>query len=134
MSVSRLPGPFKTCTCSADNSYEIPQNYSNIQNIRNQIELKKSPIPFYATSQDALSVITDYDTFPYPRYFRGVPASIVPIVAEREAGWRPVHPEAYANTNKPIIYPKCVIGCDGPQYEPQLSFLTQANNKTMNYL
>ena len=58
-------------------------NEHNLNNIRKQIELKKSDKPFLATSVDGTGVVTDYDVFPYPRYFRGVATSSVPIVAER---------------------------------------------------
>ena len=37
----------------------------------------------------SVKVLTDYDTFPYPRYWRGISESYNPIVSEREAGWRP---------------------------------------------
>ena len=52
-------------------------------------------MPYYATVKEAGEVLTDYDTFPYPRWFRGVYDSPVPIVAEREAGWRPRHDSCY---------------------------------------
>jgi hypothetical protein len=35
------------------------------------------------------SVENDYDTFPYPRWFKGVPTEDRPIISEREAGWVP---------------------------------------------
>lgn len=63
-------------------------NNNNVQNIRGQIDMKKGHNPFFATGLSAQQVLTDYDTFPYPRWFRGVPQSTRPIVAEREAGWR----------------------------------------------
>lgn len=63
-------------------------NKSNVNNIRAQIRAKNSSQPFLATTQDAKSVSTDYDTFPYPRWFRGEYNSVNPIIAEREAGWR----------------------------------------------
>lgn len=70
-------------------------NNINVNNIRYQIEQKKSSNPFYATLRDGSSVLTDYDHFPYNRYFRGVPDSDRPIVAEREAGWRPIYNDCY---------------------------------------
>jgi hypothetical protein len=69
------------------NSDNIP--FTNEFNIRSQISAKKaSHNGYHSTATDVLGVITDHDTFPYPRYFRGVPQSDVPIVADREAGWR----------------------------------------------
>jgi len=70
-------------------------NDDNVSNIRSQIMMKKGSDPYYATASQAKSVTTDYDTFPYPRWFRGIPSSTVPIVAEREAGWRPRHDSCY---------------------------------------
>jgi hypothetical protein len=70
-------------------------NNANVNNIRHQIEQKKQSKPFYATLKDGSSVLTDYDHFPYTRYYRGVPESYKPIVAEREAGWRPIHNNCY---------------------------------------
>ena len=70
-------------------------NNQNIQGIREQIARKKGNGPYLATIQQSSEVLTDYDTFPYPRWFRGVPNSSRPIVAEREAGWRPRHDSCY---------------------------------------
>ena len=73
----------------------------NIANIHNEIAKKKESNPYFATTHQAVQVLTDYDTFPYPRYFRGIPTSSVPIIAEREAGWRPRRDECYKNQDKP---------------------------------
>lgn len=70
-------------------------NIENVKNIREQIERKKQSEPYYSTVKQAKEVLTDYDTLPYPRWFRGVPTSSIPIVAEREAGWRPRHDDCY---------------------------------------
>lgn len=80
-----------------ESSYITQQN---VNNVRAQILQKQQSCPYYATVGDASSVITDYDTFPYPRWFRGVYSSDLPIVAEREAGWRPRHDDCY-RVNKP---------------------------------
>ena len=63
-------------------------NEHNLNSIKKQIELKKGNKPFLATTEHATGVITDHDVFPYPRYFRGIAISNIPVVAEREAGWR----------------------------------------------
>jgi len=81
----------------------------NIEHIRDQINRKKSSTPYYATTKEAVSVLTDYDTFPYPRYFRGIAESSVPIVAEREAGWRPRHDNAYTPKIDLELSPDCVM-------------------------
>lgn len=75
-------------------------NSRNINNIRYQIDLKKKNKPYYSTNFNNKNVLTDYDTFPYPRYFRGDFNSDVPIIAEREAGWRPRNEECYNNYYK----------------------------------
>lgn len=70
-------------------------NDQNVQNVRVQIAKKKGYDPYLATVNQAGQVLTDYDTFPYPRWFRGIPRSSDPVVAEREAGWRPRHDSCY---------------------------------------
>ena len=70
-------------------------NENNVENIRHQIHQKNQSSPFFATSVDVVHTITDYDTFPYPRYYRGVVGVTQPIVAEREAGWRKRHDSCY---------------------------------------
>ena len=72
-------------------------NQRNIENIRYQINKKKCTDPYFSTSNTNVNVVTDYDQFPYSRYFRGEAKSSVPIIAEREAGWRPVNQECYDN-------------------------------------
>ena len=45
---------------------------SNVNFVRDQIEAKVGSKPFYA-SQNAVNLnVTDIDTFPYPRFYRGV--------------------------------------------------------------
>ena len=68
-------------------TYNYARRNVNIANVREQIERKNSPIPYIPTFKHTDQVWTDYDVFPYPRYFRGIPTSSEPIVAEREAGW-----------------------------------------------
>lgn len=74
-------------------------NNSNITNIRHEIEKKKSSFPYFATSAESISVITDHDSFPYPRWYRGVPTSSNPIISEREAGWRQRNDNCYKISN-----------------------------------
>lgn len=70
-------------------------NERNIDNIRYQIFLKNQSSPYFSTIKTNKNVVTDFDVFPYNRFFRGEPLSTQPIVAEREAGWRPRNPECY---------------------------------------
>ncbi len=44
--------------------------------------------PYYPTLDEVTAVVTDFDTFPYPRYFRGNYMDSEPRVFEREAGFR----------------------------------------------
>lgn len=80
----------------------------NIYNVRNEINKKKQCYPYFATVKTEDKVITDYDSFPYQRWFRGVPESSIPIVAEREAGWRPRRDKCYKPDDTPQVkfYPK----------------------------
>lgn len=74
-------------------------NQSNVDHVRKQILKKQNFCPFFATAKDSVSVLTDYDSFPYNRWYRGVYYSDKPIVAEREAGYRPLHNDCY-NVNR----------------------------------
>jgi hypothetical protein len=65
----------------------------NIGNVKDQISKKKEDKPYIATSEQ--QVFTDYDIFPYTRFYQGVPTSSEPIFADREAGWRPINQERY---------------------------------------
>ena len=67
----------------------------NINSVRSQISKKNGYNPYYATVGTASSVITDMDSFPYNRYFRGQYNSSVPIVFEREAGFRRINTTCY---------------------------------------
>ena len=70
-------------------------NQNNIESVRDMIAKKKGDMPYHATQDTASNVITDFYHFPYNRYFRGHFSSPTPIVAEREAGFRPRHDECY---------------------------------------
>lgn len=73
----------------------IDINLQNVKNIRSQILRKQESKPYFATLNTGSIVLTDYDHFPYERYFRGIPNSDRPVVAEREAGWRPIYNLCY---------------------------------------
>ncbi len=83
-------------------------NDINIIHVRDQIAAKIAGVrsngtygPFRPTMEQGSAVLTDYDTFPYPRWWRGIPSSSVPVIAEREAGWRPRHDTCYGITPVP---------------------------------
>lgn len=59
--------------------------------IQNKIRQKNGHCPLFVNK----TILTDYDHFPNKRWWRGVPTSSVPRVAEREAGFRPRHDECY---------------------------------------
>ena len=61
---------------------------ANIDNIKEQINRKKDSKPYFSTKENVRGVVTDYDHFPYRRFYRGKPESNKPVVIEREAGWR----------------------------------------------
>ncbi len=66
---------------------EMDTYYDNILNVKEQIEKKKGFNPYIPTTEQSTQVLTDYDVFPYTRYFKGIPTFSEPIVAEREAGF-----------------------------------------------
>ena len=67
----------------------------NVISIKNQIRLKKGYKPYFSTMNDVKSVITDFDHFPYTRFYRGVYNSSDPTVIERESGWKPTRNLCY---------------------------------------
>jgi len=77
-------------------------NTSNVSNIYKEIERKKSWKPYFASENTVTNVITDYDVFPYPRWFRGIPSYTKPVIAEREAGYRPREDNCYDTIKKEI--------------------------------
>jgi hypothetical protein len=56
------------------------------------IQHKKDPLPFYSSGP---TIKTDMDLFPYTRFFRGAPESDVPVIMEREAGWKSRQDKCY---------------------------------------
>jgi hypothetical protein len=67
----------------------------NVNTIRDQIEAKIQSKPFFASQNAVNLTVTDFDTFPYPRFYRGIYQSSEPVVLEREAGWRQRHDDCY---------------------------------------
>lgn len=60
----------------------------NVKYIREEILKKNTSEPYYA-GNTIYCVNTDFDTFPYPRWFQSEVKSDRARVAEREAGWAP---------------------------------------------
>lgn len=78
-------------------------NHSVLKNLRSR---KADSIPFLATEENAMGVITDHDHFPYTRYWRGQNIfDSEPRVAEREAGWRPVNHELNDLLRNSLLFP-----------------------------
>lgn len=74
----------------------IDINLQNMRNIEYEINRKKyNTEPYYATKRNVVQVITDYDELPYKRWYREIPEINVPIIAEREAGYRPLIKNIY---------------------------------------
>lgn len=84
-------------TAMTDSMYK-----DNVNFVRSQIALKSMPEPYFATAAHAKGVTTDYDEFPYHRYYRGYYASANPIIDQRAAGFRPRIDNCY----KPEVYKK----------------------------
>ena len=70
-------------------------NTQSIESLRREIERKNSSLPYYANINTVKHIITDYDHHPYTRWFRGVYYYPEPVIAEREAGWRPQEQQCY---------------------------------------
>lgn len=69
---------------------------NNINEVNYRILLKmNSNYPYYATKTSVKSIVTDIDHFPYERFFRGQYDSEIPIVMDREAGYRPIRNSMY---------------------------------------
>ena len=69
---------------------------SNINHIREQIIAKTDNAKPFLPSLNAVQLsVTDRDTFPYTRNYRGISSSFEPVILEREAGWRPRHDPCY---------------------------------------
>jgi hypothetical protein len=79
----------------------------NELNIMEQIAKKRDlSKPYMSTEKTQSLVLTDFDHFPYTRWWRGNIDSSRPIVAEREAGWRPRQDACYQNMpNRPEPLP-----------------------------
>ena len=71
----------------------------NIENVQTQIKLKnnyfESGTPYFATTTNNKNVLTEYDHFPFTRYWKGVPLSDYNFVDGREAGWRNRRDDCY---------------------------------------
>ena len=75
-----------------DNLSSKVTNHS-ITYIQDQIRKKTDyAFPYYTNTNAVKNIITDRNEFPYPRFYRGRANINIPIVYEREAGYRLVKP------------------------------------------
>lgn len=63
----------------------------NREIVRKEIKEKThSHQSYYATNDTVKNVVTDFDNFPYIRFYRGVYGYPDPVIMEREAGFRKI--------------------------------------------
>ena len=69
------------------------------------IELKQQSSPYLSSGINL--PITDVDSFPYTRFYRGDYKSSLPAVFDRQAGWKPRCDGKYVPIKEPttILYP-----------------------------
>ena len=86
---------------------------------------------YYATQADTRQVVTDFDHFPYQRFYRGVYASPDPVIIERKAGYRKQEQPCYRE--KLIVkseYPKhCFEGPASVVYPCYPDYLRKYSDK-----
>jgi hypothetical protein len=70
--------------------------------VQQLIKLKNQDRPYQSSGP---KVITDMDTFPYPRFYRGRYESEIPVILEREAGWRKRCDNNYVYTPERVELP-----------------------------
>ena len=63
--------------------------------IENAKYLKNKSNPYYARQHDTRKIVTDFDHFPYPRFYRGIHTFDHPVIIEREAGYRKQEQSCY---------------------------------------
>jgi hypothetical protein len=86
---------------------------------------------YYATQADTRQVVTDFDHFPYQRFYRGIHNSEYPTIIEREAGYRQQEQSCYRE--KLIVkseYPKhCFEGPASVVYPCYPDYLRKYSDK-----
>jgi hypothetical protein len=120
----------------SSNTYSKLINIKNVDNVRKDINRSKhGNLP---TSNLVKEIITDYDTFPYPRWYRGQYNSSEPIIAEREAGYRPREDNCYRKNNfiVNVEYPtNCFESACSTVYPCYPEYLAKlSDRKAMNVL
>lgn len=59
-----------------------------MQRIAAEISLKRHHLPYVPKKDLVKTISTDFDCFPYKKWWRGEPLGATPVIIEREAGWR----------------------------------------------
>ena len=110
------------------NSLEI--NTANRNFVKHMIENKTKSLPYYSSGP---SPLTDMDTFPYPRFYRGDARSDKPIIFEREAGWLPRNDFCYkipVVKNEIKLYPNhCFQAAPSTTYPCYPEYLRKYSDK-----
>lgn len=115
-----------------NNNLTPQMNQYNVNNTRKMINAKKSNKPYYANALTSVGVITDFDHFPYTRFWRGIPDSVHPVVIEREAGWRSREDQCYqtqGSTEQPMYPNNCFEAPCSVVYPCQPKFLQRFTDK-----
>ena len=64
-------------------------------------------VPYYATRETVSRCVTDMDDFPYRRFYRGEATNDMPVIMEREAGYRHVEQNCYTiQPTYTVAYPR----------------------------
>ena len=110
----------------------IDINRRNIGLIQQQAQDKQCSSPYNVVPSVVSLPLTDFDSFPYTRWFRGDYTSPDPMVIEREAGYRALNNNCYKpkvnNIPTADIYPNHVFQSGTstvlPSYPEYMSKLT----------
>ena len=75
---------------------------SNDSFMKTSIQRKMNyDVPFFATESSVTKTQTDFDSFPYTKWYRGIAGSSEPIIIDRKAGFRPRTDECYETKTCP---------------------------------
>jgi len=77
-----------------ENTNEVNRINNNI--IQHHIMNKIGSQPYYPDPNLMYDTLTDQDSFPYTRYYRGKYYLDDPVVASREAGYREINNNCYS--------------------------------------
>jgi hypothetical protein len=86
-----------------ENTREV--NDLNNKILRYHISMKNSDVPYYPDPDLMKDTLTDYDHFPYTRWFRGKYYYPNPVVAERDAGFRGINNNCYSQCRSSYLEP-----------------------------